>query len=103
MIFGGRVLFVLKLAVSLRRRTIHTLKAKILTLLPKAAATYLKLIEEGLAGDARSAAKVRLILKDMLGPISLSPGEGGSLWAAYYDNPWALVRDAGFHGRGGRI
>jgi site-specific DNA recombinase len=82
-------------------------QAKILTMLPKAASAYLKLIEEGLAGDARSAAKVRVILKEMLGPVSLSPGDCGSLWAAYYDNPWALVRDAagfaGFGGRGDRI
>jgi hypothetical protein len=41
-------------------------QAKILTLLPRAAATYLQLIEEGLAGNARSAAKSRVILKDML-------------------------------------
>ena len=65
-------------------------------MLPKAASVYLELIEEGLGGNARSAAKAKVILKDMLGPISLSPGEGGSLWAAYYNNPWALVRDAGF-------
>jgi site-specific DNA recombinase len=50
-------------------------QAKILTLLPRAAATYLQLIEEGLAGNARW------------------PDERGSLWATYYDNPWALVRD----------
>jgi hypothetical protein len=81
-------------------------QAKILTMLPKAAAAYLKLIEEGLAGDARSAARVRTILKDMLGPVSLSPGDYGSLWAAYFDNPWALVKDAipaGTDGRGDRI
>jgi site-specific DNA recombinase len=79
-------------------------QAKILTILPKAAASYSRLVEDGLAGDERSAAKVRVILKDMLGPISLSPGDCGSLWAAYYDNPWALVRDAaGFCGRGDRI
>jgi hypothetical protein len=80
-------------------------QAKILTLLPKASAAYLKLIEEGLAGDARSAAKVRVILRDMLGPISLSPGDFRSLWASYYDNPWALVRDATADkcGRGDRI
>jgi hypothetical protein len=79
-------------------------QAKILTLLPRAAATYLQLIEEGIAGNPRSAAKSRVILKDMLGPVALWPDERGSLWATYYDNPWALVRDtAGFHGRGDRI
>jgi hypothetical protein len=30
----------------------------------------------------------------MLGPVLLFPGDYGSLSAAYYDNPWALVRDA---------
>jgi site-specific DNA recombinase len=77
--------------------------ALILSLLPKAAKAYLKQIDEGLSGDLRAAAKGRIVLKDMLGPIRLAPGGDGSLWASYRYNPAALIRAAGTVGRGDRI
>lgn len=82
-------------------------QARILALLPMAAKTYLKQIDEGLGGNIRQAAKGRFILREMLGPIVLSPGEDGSLWAIhrkFEEMPWALVKQAtgtaGTHGRG---
>jgi hypothetical protein len=78
-------------------------EAKILTLLPKAASIYLKQIDAGLSGDVRAAAKGRLILKDMIGAVSLQPGDYGSLWATYSQDLWALVRTAVTNGRGDRI
>jgi hypothetical protein len=69
---------------------------------------YLKQIDEGLGGNVRQAAKGRFILREMLGPIVLSPGEDGSLWAIhrkFEEVPWALVKGATgtAHGRGDRI
>ena len=78
-------------------------QAKILTMLPKAAASYLRQIEEGLGGNTRAAAKGRLVVKDLIGPVSLQPGDDGSLWATYNQNLWALVRATGTVGRGDRI
>jgi hypothetical protein len=41
----------------------------------------------------RAAAKARVILGGMLGPIELTPGEAkGELWATYQWNPAALTR-----------
>jgi hypothetical protein len=65
-------------------------QAKILTMLPKAATPYLQQIEEGLLGDVRAAAKGRVILKDLIGPVSLQPGNYGSLWATCNQNLWAV-------------
>ena len=78
-------------------------QARVLTLLPRAAAMYLQQIEDGLAGDARAAAKGRVILRDMIGPVSLWRGDYGSLWATYKQDLFALVRPAGSCGRGDRI
>jgi site-specific DNA recombinase len=78
-------------------------EAQILSMLPRAAALYLKQLERGLAGDPREAARGRAMLGAMTGPISLSPGADGSLWASYRLNHAALVRTASFHGRGDRI
>ncbi|HEY5608723.1 MAG TPA: hypothetical protein VIM38_10330, partial [Alphaproteobacteria bacterium] len=62
-----------------------------------------KQIKDGLDGDPRAAAKARLILADLLGPITLTPGKRGELWASYRLNPAALVKATGTHGRGDRI
>ncbi len=72
-------------------------------ILPKAAAMYVTQIDDGLAGDVRASAEGRIILREMLGPIVLSPEPDGSLWANYRFNPAALVRAAGTYGRGDRI
>jgi site-specific DNA recombinase len=70
-------------------------RARVLSMLPKAAALYLRQIDQGLDGDPRAALKSRIILREMLGPISLEPGKGGSLWANFKFNPAALVKAAG--------
>ena len=51
-------------------------------------------IERGLDNDPVEAAKARVILRDLLGPIQMCPGEDGSLWAQYHTRPAALVKRA---------
>jgi hypothetical protein len=71
-------------------------KARIGAMLPKAAELYRKQIELGLSGDTRATAKARLILRDLVGPVTLTPGpEKGVLWASYKLNPAALVKGTG--------
>lgn len=82
--------------------------AKILTVVPRAARAYCQQIERGLGEDPREAAKARIVLRDLLGPIRLCPGKDGSLWAEYYPRPAALVKKAvgasvELNGSGGRI
>jgi site-specific DNA recombinase len=57
--------------------------ARVLALMPKAAEMYREQIDLGLGGDPSAATKARTILREMLGEITLSPGEDGSLWAEY--------------------
>ncbi len=53
-------------------------------MLPKAAAIYLKQIEEALTDkEERAVIKGRHILRQMIGPITLSPDIEGALWASY--------------------
>jgi hypothetical protein len=56
-------------------------------LLPRAAELYRERIQQGLDGDPQAASRARLILRDLLGEIALSPGPDGSLWAAYGCSP----------------
>jgi hypothetical protein len=49
-------------------------------------------IKEGLGGDVRSALKARVILRQLLGEITLCPKKDGSLYARYILNPSALVK-----------
>lgn len=78
--------------------------ARVQSLLPKAAELYRKQIEMGLAGDARATAKARLILRDLIGPVALTPGPGkGEFWASYKLVPAALIKATGTSGRGDRI
>ena len=79
---------------------------KVAATLPHAAALYRKQIAEGLDGNPQAALKARVILRDLLGTIGLTPGEDGSLWADYALQPAALLRSAvgaGTDGSGGRI
>jgi hypothetical protein len=78
-------------------------RAKVLAMLPKAAAMYLKQLEAGLAGDDRAVLRARHIPRDYLGPITLTPGKAGELWASYRLNAGALVKEAGTGGRGEAI
>jgi site-specific DNA recombinase len=79
--------------------------ARVLTMLPRTAELYREQIDQGLGGDPAASAKARTILREMLGEIMLSPGEGGSLWAEYAMQPAALLvgAGAGTSGRGERI
>jgi hypothetical protein len=77
--------------------------ARVLALMPRAAELYREQIVLGLGGDPAASAKARTILRDMLGEITLSPGEDGSLWAEYGMQPAALLRGAGTGYRGDRI
>jgi site-specific DNA recombinase len=77
--------------------------ARVLELLPRAAKTFRATVASGLAGDPAAVAEARLILRPMLGPITLEPGEGGALWASYGVNFSALIKAAGTGGRGDRI
>ncbi len=76
--------------------------ARVLPLLPKAAALYRKQIEAGLEGDVEAAHRARGILRDLLGPITLTP-DGEALWASYRLDPSALLKAAGTGGRDERI
>jgi hypothetical protein len=49
----------------------------------EAAAMCRKQIAEGLDGDSRAAAKARVLLRDLLGPITLSNDESGQVRADY--------------------
>jgi hypothetical protein len=72
----------------------------VLAFMPRAAELYREQIDLGLGGDPAAAANTRTVLREMLGEIMLSPGEGGSLWAEYAMQPAALLKDAGTGGRG---
>ena len=76
--------------------------ARVLSLLPKAAALYRQQIEAGLEGDVEAAYRARAVLRDLLGTITLTP-EGEALWASYRLNRAALVKGAWTSGRDERI
>jgi hypothetical protein len=61
---------------------------------------YRREIEIGRKGDSAAALKARVVLRKLLGDIRLEPGEGGNLWAAYEQQPGALIRAAVTGGRG---
>ncbi len=82
--------------------------AKIISAVPEAAEAYQQQIELGLDGTPREANKARAILRDLLGPIQMSPGPDGSLWAEFDTRPAALLKKAvgtsvGSGGSGGVI
>jgi len=49
--------------------------ARVLALMPRAAALYREQIDQGLGGDPAAASKARTILRDMLGEFTLSPAK----------------------------
>ena len=87
----------------IERQPLSRESAKLLSMLPKAAALYRKQIADGLDGDPRAAQKAHVILRDMLGEIRLQPGDDLSLWAEYKASPAVLLKGAGSGGRGDRI
>lgn len=78
-------------------------RAKVLTLLPAAAAAYMRQVEAGLDGHPTRAAQGRLALRDLLrGHITLKPAQGGLL-ASYSLHGGAVIQRAVSCGSGGRI
>jgi site-specific DNA recombinase len=78
--------------------------AKVLTMLPRAAAEYRDQIERGLDGNAREAAKARIVIRDLCdGKIRLQPTPDGGLVALWNLQPAALLKGVGTCGSGGRI
>jgi site-specific DNA recombinase len=78
--------------------------AKVLTMLPKAAAVYRQQITQGLNGNAREALKARAFLREWFsGEIRLVPDEDGGLVAHWELNQAALLKAVGTDGSGGRI
>jgi site-specific DNA recombinase len=72
--------------------------AKVLSILPRAAALYRDQVRRGLNGNPPEAMKARAVLRNLLvdGKIVLSPGkEAGSLWAKYSLAPAVLLGTAG--------
>lgn len=73
--------------------------AKILSMLPKAADTYLRQIDQGIGGDPRQVQRARHILRGLVGQVDMVPGQKGELFASYRLNPWAVLKGAGYGGR----
>lgn len=81
------------------------LSAKVLTLLPRAAAECRKIINQGLGGNPRAAEKARHTLRQLFGgKIRMVNAKDGSLWAEAGIRPAELLRGGfGTDGSGGRI
>jgi DNA invertase Pin-like site-specific DNA recombinase len=78
--------------------------AKVLSIMPRAAAMYRKQIAEGLDGNPRAALKARVFLREYFnGRIDLEPGPNGELWASYGVQPAALLQVVGNRGSGGPL
>jgi hypothetical protein len=56
-------------------------QAKVLTMLPRTAAAYLKTLDDGLSGAPRAAMHARAILRQILGDVKLYTGERGAVFA----------------------
>jgi hypothetical protein len=72
---------------------------RIAEFLPRAAELYKRQVAAGLDGDAREAAKARVVLRQMFGRINLKR-EGKMLFAEYTLKPEALLQVVGLKGGG---
>jgi hypothetical protein len=80
------------------------LGAKISAMLPQAAALLREQIEMGLDGDAKAAAKARIVLRGLFGgPITMRRAPDGSLWADYALHNAMILNACGTYGSGGAI
>ncbi len=78
--------------------------AKVIRMLPNAAARAQRVISEALAGDMRASLKARAMLREAFnGEIVLEPREGNQLWTMASVNRAAPLRLVGTSGSGGRI
>jgi hypothetical protein len=77
--------------------------ARVVSILPKAAALLRRQVEEGLERNPRAAGKARVVLRKWFtGRIDLGR-EGEELWARYGVQPAALLKFVGYSGSGGVI
>jgi hypothetical protein len=61
---------------------------------------YRQKIASGLDGDPAKAMEARLVLKDLIRPVTLTPGQPGELWGSYTPSFSALLKTAGTEYRG---
>jgi site-specific DNA recombinase len=73
--------------------------ARMISMLPSAAAEFREQIKHGLAGDAGASLKARVVLRQYFGgQIKMLPEEGGSLYAEYQEHRIALLPGVGTSG-----
>ncbi len=78
--------------------------AKVVAMLPKAAALFRAQVQAGLDGDAHAAGRARVVLRELFGgKIRLAPEPKGGLVAHWNLVPAAVLRAVGTDGSGGRI
>ena len=78
---------------------------KILTMLPRAAEAFRTAITEGLDGKhPEAAARARLLLRELIGPVTIKTEPSGEVWGEFETRPAALFRGvADTDGRGEAI
>jgi hypothetical protein len=69
--------------------------ARVIALLPQAAAEYRQQINEGLGDSPAQAAKARLILRELIGPVELDQQPDGWVRIHYKIKPSVLIQAAG--------
>lgn len=74
-------------------------QAKVIALMPRAAELYCQQVRAGLDGHPDAVMRARPLLRELIGEVTVLPGEGGSLWASYDFQPAVLLR-VGTDGRG---
>src|SRR5208337_2994494 len=73
--------------------------ARMISMLPSAAAEFREQIKHGLAGDAGASLKARVVLRQYFGgQIKMLPEAGGSLYAEYQEHRIALLPGVGTSG-----
>ncbi len=76
-----------------------TTGARVISMLPSAAADFREQIKHGLAGDAGASLKARVVLRQYFGgQIKMIPDEDGSLYAEYLQHRIALLPGVGTNG-----
>ena len=66
---------------------------KILTMLPRAAEAFRTAITEGLDGKhPEAAARARLLLRELIGPVTIKTEPSGEVWGEFETRPAALFR-----------
>jgi hypothetical protein len=92
----------------IQRQPAHRASARIINVLPRAAAECRKTFSQGLQGNPHQNEQARLVLREIFGgQVELKPGTDGSLWAEFTLHPAALLKGhaagVGTGGSGGSI